>query len=461
MKTAAWSLRRRLLTSLGAATLLAWSSSSIWLYRTAVTEADQMFDAALDHTAHAVLAVVRNEASELTEIKGGIGVELAVIDQSDQNDIVYQVRGPNGGVVFRSHGAPVTPLAGARDRGFAVARIKDVDYRVFSLATELNAATIHVGQPMARRLQVARAGAVRMLAPGAALMLALAAAVVWSVRRVTNPVVRYARVLDERAPEDVAPIDGTRLPQELQPVAHAIDGLLGRVHDALLRERTLTADAAHELRTPLAALRLQAQVARRAKDRAEREAALDELLAGADRAARMVDSVLTLARLDAHSGAESSKDNVDAGKLARLVVGEFAPLAEARGIKITLRAEDAVLLGDADALAIAVRNLVSNALRYARSQIRIRITGDDRYVHVAVLDDGPGFSEESAQRAFHRFYRGVEAGESSEGAGLGLALVARIAQLHAGTVKIVPGIGSGAGVELRLPRFFVDWIPGS
>ncbi len=459
--SAAWSLQRRLLTTLGAATLLAWSSSSVWLYRSAVTEADQMFDAALDHTAHAVLAVVRNEASELTETKGGIGFELAVIGQSEQNDIVYQVRGPNGGLVFRSHGAPAAALAGPRDRGFTNARIKDVDYRVFSLATELDAATIHVGQPLARRLQIARAGAVRLLAPGAALMLALAAAVAWSVRRITRPVVQYASALDARAPEASAPVDGTRLPQELQPVARAIDGLLGRVHDALLRERTLTADAAHELRTPLAALRLQAQVARRARDRAERDAALDELLAGTDRAARMVDSVLTLARLDATSGSQGGKAHVDTGRLAQLIVGEFTPLAESRGVRVTLRSEDGVLLGDEDALAIALRNLVSNALRYARSQIRIRITGDDRHVRIAVLDDGPGFSPESAQRAFHRFYRGAEAGESGDGAGLGLALVSRIAQLHAGTVKIVPGIDTGAGVELQLPRFFVDWVSGS
>ena len=125
-----------------------------------------MFDAALDHTAHAVLAVVRNEASELTETSEGVGFELAVIDNSDQNDIVYQVRGPNGVMVYRSHGAPLKPLAGPHDRGFSVAHIDGQDFRVFSLATELDAATIHVAQPMARRIKLMHASVARLLVPG-------------------------------------------------------------------------------------------------------------------------------------------------------------------------------------------------------------------------------------------------------------------------------------------------------
>jgi len=448
---APWSLRRRLMTTLGAATFLAWTVSSVWLYMTAVQDADELFDAALDHTAHAVLAVVRNEASELTETKEGVGYELAVIDQSDQNDVTYQVRGPNGHLVFRSHGAPVEPLAGPMDQGFGLAHVGGRDFRVFTLTTELNAATIHVAQPLARRIALERAGAIRVLAPGAALMLSLVLAVAWSVRRTTEPVVRYASALDAQSPEAQARVDGSALPQELQPVARAIDGLLARVHDALLRERTLTADAAHELRTPLAALRLQAQVARRARSDAERNAALDELLTGTDRAARMVDSVLTLARLDASSTDQIQRKPVPLGRLARLVAGEFTPLALRRQLDICVISEECIVLADEDALAIALRNLLGNALRYARQRIEVQIVAQGDRVALVVRDDGPGFGEQSAQRAFHRFFRGNEPGQDSDGAGLGLALVLRIAQLHAGSVDVVPGIGSGAGVRLLLP----------
>ena len=437
---------------LGAATLLSWGASSLWLYRTAVEEADQLFDAALDHTAHAVLAVVRNEATELPEKKEGVGFELAVIDQSDQNDIVYQVRGPNGFIVYRSHGAPAEPLAGAEVRGFSSARVDGKEFRVFSLATELDAATIHVAEPVARRIALTRTGAERLLAPGAALMLALVLTVAWTVRRTTRPLVRYATALDRLAIDTDTSVDGSGLPLELQPVSRAIDGLLARVHDSLLRERTLTADAAHELRNPLTALRLQAQVARRSKDRAESDAALGELLAATDRAARMVDSILALARLDARTAFPIGKDRIHVGHLVHLVIREFTPLANLRGLRIRSTSDETAVLGDEDALAIALRNLLSNALRFARTQVAVEVAGDKDWVSITVRDDGPGFSEESSTRAFHRFFRGGEEGRHSEGAGLGLALVLRIAQLHTGAVHIVPGIDGGAGVALQLPR---------
>src|SRR5215469_5041316 len=238
MKSRPWSLWRRLVLALGTATLLASIVGSVWLYQTAVREADQMFDSALDHTAHAVLAVVRNEASELTETSEGVGYELAVIGNSDHNDIVYQVRGPNGVMVYRSHGSPVKPLAGPRDRGFSVAHIDGQDFRVFSLATELDAATIHVAQPMARRIRLMHASVARLLVPGAALMIALVLVVAWTVRKVTRPLVRYASALDDLVVETDTSVDGTGLPAELQSVSRAIDRLLAKVHESLVHERS-------------------------------------------------------------------------------------------------------------------------------------------------------------------------------------------------------------------------------
>src|SRR5271165_3873808 len=450
MTAAPWSLRNRLLATLGIATFLIWCASSFWLYQTVIDTANRLFDAALENTAQGVLAVVRNEASELTESKEGVGFELAVIDQSSQNDTVYQVLGPNGIMVFRSHGAPIAPLGAAQSRGFGITRIGGEDYRVFTLATELNAATIHVAQPISRRIELARAGAFRLQIPGAALMLGLIGAVAWSVRKATAPIVRYAGALDTLTAEAEAPIDGTELPRELGPVARAIDRLMQRARDSIIRERTLTADAAHELRNPLAALRLQAQVALRARVPTERDAALNELLRGTDRAARMVDAVLTLARFDASTAVQIGKSRVELDRLAELIAGEFAPLAEQRGIAIRAICEPVTVLGDQDALAILLRNLLSNALRYARKTIRVEITDGDQKAVIAVTDDGPGFTEESATRAFHRFFRGPEQSDFSEGAGLGLALVLRIAQLHSGTVEIGRGTYGGARVTVAL-----------
>jgi len=456
MTTAAWSLRSRLTATLGTATLLIWCASSLWLYQAVIDTANHLFDAALDNTAHAVLAVVRNEASELTESKEGIGFELAVIDQSNQNDTVYQVLGPNGIMVFRSHGAPIAPLAAAQSRGFGITRVAGKEYRVFTLATELNAATIHVAQPISRRVELARAGALRLQIPGAALMLALIGAVAWSVRKATAPIVRYADALDALTAEAEVPVDGTQLPRELQPVVRAIDRLMQRVHDSIIRERTLTADAAHELRNPLAALRMQAQVALRATGPEERNAALSELLRATDRAARMVDAVLTLARFDSSSSSQISKNKVQLAQLAELIAAEFAVLAASRGITIRRVCEQVSVIGDQDALAILLRNLLSNALRYARKQIRVEISTSDQYATITVVDDGPGFGEESSTRAFNRFFRGPEATNSSDGAGLGLAMVLRIAQLHSGNVEIGRGNYGGARITVTLGRLYAE-----
>ena len=450
MTAAPWSLRSRLTWTLGTATLLIWCASSLWLYRAVIDTADRLFDAALDNTANAVLAVVRNEASELTETKEGVGFELAVIDQSIQNDTVYQVLGPNGIMVFRSHGAPIVPLATAQSRGFGITRIDGKEYRVFTLATELNAATIHVAQPISRRIELARAGALRLQLPGAVLMLSLIGAVAWSVRKATAPIIRYADSLDTLTAEAEVPVDGTQLPRELQPVVRAIDRLMQRVRDSIIRERTLTADAAHELRNPLAALRMQAQVALRATSPEERNAALSELLRATDRAARMVDAVLTLARFDSSTSFQISKNKVQLDQLVELVAAEFPVLAASRGITIRRVCEPVAVMGDQDALAILLRNLLSNALRYANKQIRVEISANDQYATIAVVDDGPGFSEESSIRAFNRFFRGPEATDSSDGAGLGLAMVLRIAQLHSGDVEIGRGNYGGARVTVTL-----------
>jgi len=142
---------------------------------------------------------------------------------------------------------------------------------------------------------------------------------------------------------------------------------------------------------------------------------------------------------------------VDIGHLMQVIVSEFTATAELRGIRMTTSKDDSAVLGDEDALAIALRNLLNNALRFARTTVAVDVVHDEERVTVTVRDDGPGFTAQSKRRAFHRFFRGLEEGRASDGAGLGLALVLRVAQLHGGSVEIVQGIGGGGGVALHLP----------
>ncbi len=177
--------------------------------------------------------------------------------------------------------------------------VDGVAYRVFTLLEPRRRAAIHVGQRVADRDALVRSMALQLLLPGVVVVMVLSIGVWFIVRRVTAPVIAFSSAIDARAPTDSGTVVVEDLPSELQPVGQAVNRLLERVKSALLKERTLTADAAHELRTPLAALRAQAQVALRARDDAERSESLQALIGGVDRATRLVETVLALARLDA------------------------------------------------------------------------------------------------------------------------------------------------------------------
>ncbi|MEW5878888.1 MAG: ATP-binding protein [Pseudomonadota bacterium] len=443
MSSARWSLRGRLIALLAAAAIASWAAGGLWLYRSSLAESDRLFDAALVETAHAVLAVVAHEWLEEDDDE----IELEVVDHTHAETLFYQVRSGGGRLVYRSPGAPAEPFDDARAQGFATRRVAGTDYRVYSLQAPRRRGSIHVAQPLAARGAAAQAAALRLLAPGLVFALLLAAGVWLIVRRVTAPVVGFSQAIDARTPGDATPVRLDALPEELAPVGHAVNRLLARVDEALRHERTLTADAAHELRTPLAALRAQAQVALRARADAERSEALRELIGGVDRAARAVESVLTLARLDAERIDVAALPAVRLDGLARLVAAEFD--AAARGVALELDVPALEVRGDADALAILLRNLLDNALRHAAGRVRVQARALDHAIALTVADDGPGMPAEQRSRAFDRFYRGAEGG----GAGLGLALVKRIAALHGGDASFVDGLGGrGLGVEVVLAR---------
>ncbi|MBK9244792.1 MAG: sensor histidine kinase N-terminal domain-containing protein [Burkholderiales bacterium] len=447
MTSRGWSLRSRLAWLLVGAAALAWIASSVWLYRSSLAQTDRLFDAALVEAAHAVLAVVARELKHHPEDEDEI--ELEAVDHAHTESIFYQVRASRGEIVFRSPGAPHEPLAAAGASGFADARLAAGEYRVYSLEARRERTTIHVAQPLAVRRQLAQSAALRLLLPGLVLAGVLALGVWLIVRRVTAPVIGFAGAIDARAPGDSAPVQLDGLPAELQPVGLAVNRLFARVDEALQHERTLTADAAHELRTPLAALRAQAQVALRARDEGERGEALQALIGGVDRATRLVEAVLALARLDARSIDRSALPVLPLDRIAAEAVEALrsSPLARTKQLQLDVPA--LTVRADAESLPIALRNLCENALRHAASRLRIEARAEAGEVTIAVRDDGPGMTEAQRARAFDRFYRG---GPDGGGAGLGLALVRRVAEMHGGRVAFTAGLdGKGLGVEMVLP----------
>jgi two-component system sensor histidine kinase QseC len=254
------------------------------------------------------------------------------------------------------------------------------------------------------------------------------------VYRGLAPLRRLGHALAARRAAELQPVTLGDTPAEVAPVLAALNGLFERVRALLDAERRFTADAAHELRTPIAAIRAQAQVALGEADDARRRQALAQTLAGCDRAARLVDQLLTLARLEAAEAPPLQV--VDLGALARSVLGDAAPAGIAKGQSLSLDATPhAWVRGDATLLAVLVRNLVDNAVRYSPpgARIEVRAAREGAGVVLSVEDSGPGLSPSDLARLGERFFRVVGSGET--GSGLGWSIVRRVAAVHGAALQ--------------------------
>jgi len=255
-----------------------------------------------------------------------------------------------------------------------------------------------------------------------------------------------------RDPDNLAPLDVADPPAEVAPLVVSLNRLLERVRASIESERRFTADAAHELRTPVAAVRAHAEVARAATDEAERRAALDSIIAGCGRAAHAIDQLLTLARLDP-ADAGGRHGPCDLRAVAREVLANLAPTAVARGVEVALTPGTAATVpGDRGLLGVLVRNIVDNAVRYSApgDAVDVDVVPDGASVRLVVTDQGPGVPAADRPALGRRFSR--LPGSRDTGTGLGLSIVKRIAELHRATVDFRDGTGGrGLTVVVAFP----------
>ncbi len=279
-----------------------------------------------------------------------------------------------------------------------------------------------------------------------ALALLVWAAIGWGLRPLQN----MARVIRARHADSLEPLQLVPLPKELEPMQAAINRLLGQIGDLLSREHRFIADAAHEMRTPLAVLRLHAQNALNAASAAERDKALGFLMGGVDRLARVVNQLLTLARLEPRPGRRDWPP-VDLQALVAETLADLTPWILERGLEpsLDIAAGDYHLQTDAGALGIALQNLVSNAVDHSPPGGRITVTlqREGPALLVSVDDEGPGIAEVDQQRVFERFY----SKGSANGAGLGLSIVSTIMTRLGGSVQLRNQLPQGLRATLRLP----------
>lgn len=432
------SIRRKLLAWLLAAVLVAGLAAAWGVYRQARAELDEVFDYNLRQMA-------------LSLRNGSFGAAITSPEElATEFDFAIQIWNRDGVRLYFSR--PDAVLPNRARLGYDNVETSSGTWRVFSI--QERGTTIQVAQPMHIRNSLAAASALRTLLPFL-LLLPLLGLLVWiAVGRELRPLESVARAVRQRGETALDPLPAERLPDEVSPLVYALNDLLQRLGRAWSVQRDFVADAAHELRTPLAALRLQMQLAERAGSDQERAEAFATLKGGLERATRVVEQLLTLARQEPDAAAPK-REPVDLAGLARSVVGDRSPLAEAKGVDLGVaEAEALTVQGDADSLRIALSNLVDNALRHTPGGGRIDV-GVRREADIAVLeviDSGPGIPAQERERVFDRFYRRSGAAEEGAGSGLGLAIVRGIAGRHGATITLDDAPrGHGLAARLRIP----------
>jgi two-component system OmpR family sensor kinase len=422
------SLRGRLLWFLLAAITIAAVAQATIAYRTALHDADQIFDY---HMQQMALSLRSSTPLSNDEARARQEAESA----GGNDDMVVQMWSPDGAQMFHSVSRARLPQRAVL--GFSNVRANSTTYRVFSIQTSNQ--TVQVAQDLAVRRNMAGNLALRTLGPIAVMMPILMLVVWWVVSGSLQPVARVRSQVASRQADDLSPVSDTGLPDEVRPLVQELNLLFGRVRTAFEAQQHFVADAAHELRTPLAALRLQAQSLDRADTPEARQVAVSRLTAGIDRATRLVEQLLILARQEATAaeGTAAKTRPVDLADLARRTAADLAGVAAAKGVDLGLQqADPASVDGQPDALQILLRNLVDNAVKYTPGggTVDISVLSGAGTVAVQVEDSGPGIPPDERERVFDRFYR--VAGSEAAGSGLGLAIIKAIAERHGAVLTL-------------------------
>jgi two-component system, OmpR family, sensor histidine kinase QseC len=444
------SIQARLLAMmLGLATLV-WLSAALLTWIDVSHELDELLDGHLSQAAALLVVQAHHDEDDDDD-----DIRDVPISHKYAPQVAFQVF-INDLLITRSTNVGTAPIASS-ETGFSTIKMNNGEtWRVFVTPENERKVRVFVGEKVDSRHAIVWAVLRSMLWPLAIALPVLAFVGWWSVRWGLAPLRELSMTLAKRAPQALEPVTLQDMPQEMQPLVGALNALFQRIDGMVASERRFTADAAHELRTPIAAIRAQAQVALGAgDDSAQRSHALQSTLAGCDRATRLMDQLLTLARLEASQAKPAAQ--VDLVTLARRVSADLAPTALARGQSLELDAHGAcAVAADEVLLGVLVRNLVDNALRYSPPGARVVVSvqpgpkGTDG-CELCVQDSGPGMSSESMQRLGERFFRVL--GSDQPGSGLGWSIVRRIADVFGAQLVACrsPALG-GLMVTVRLPH---------
>ncbi len=450
------SLRRRLLATLLGVVSAAWLAAAMASYYKNQYEIEALFDAELSEFARVLSSISGHELVEERLYRDQILPAHTYIHVSGepytldyQKKLAFQVWVDHGALALRSQSAPTQALSRINN-GLTDELIEGRSWRIAALHHDELPIQVYVGEPLDVRERLGRDIAWHMMLPLLVALPALAVMIWYGVGHALRPLQRLAADMAQRDSDHLTPLDDREVPQEAQPLTRSLNHLFKRVQYAFDHERRFTADAAHELRTPLAGIKTQAQVAQRGTP-AEQQVAFAQVVRGVDAADRIVHQLLTLARLDPESDLSQHPPQALA-PIAAEVLADLAPRALAKRIDIALGGTHAgEVRGSRDALAIMLSNLIDNAIQHTPEQgsVLVNIEQNHGEVLLSVSDSGAGVPEAEYQIILQRFYRRQDNGTS--GSGLGLSIVQRIAELHRAQLTLGRAGLGGLRVELRFP----------
>nr|WP_210320370.1 ATP-binding protein [Pseudaminobacter soli] len=430
---------------------MVWLLAVIWIYASTQAEVERVLDARLMEAARMVNSLQAERRIELALADGGASplTQLAIEDDSYERQLSCQIWSLDGRLVGRSEHAPDDRLTDA-GTGFSERTVDGEAWRVYSIENPDLGVRVMVGDSRHVRDRLVGDVVKGLLIP-AGLILPFLAGVIWiSVRRGMSPLNGIAKAISSRAASDLSPLRNENLPREIAPAVYALNDLFSRVNEAREREKSFTAFAAHELKTPLAGLKTQAQVALASRDGAIHANALRQISAGVDRSDRLVRQLLDLSAVEASDGVLT----METGRPMKIIERVMKEMPQAPGrMKMLSRADDQdiVALFDPTLLTLALRNLVENALNHSPRDrtVTVRLAEAAGRVDIIVEDHGPGISESELPRVTERFFRGRA--RSSTGSGLGLAIVKEAITRMGGTLVLKNRQPHGVSALLSIP----------
>lgn len=456
------SIRRRLMLLVFASIALVWGVTLLSSFRHATHEVEEWEDARLAEFAQTLVLLDQNDLTALSNTQIDARDEFAPHaphgrekdDDELPRDILFQVRTANGSVLAGSPGLvslhawqpPPNAASGARTMTFGGQL-----WHTYTLHDASTGRTVRVMEPANTRSDLAT-GAARRISRPIAFALPILALLVWiSVGHSLAPLKTLSKAIRARDVSQLEPIDIGQAPMEVRPLIDAINHLLSRLRQSIQRERAFTSDAAHELKTPLAAIKVQAQVALVTQDIALQRLAMERVVQGVDRSAHLAEQLLLLARLDEHERIPAAPVALEA--LASETLAAAGQDLQNKAMSVALlSAAPLEIAADPILVRILLDNLIDNAIKYGNpgGRIEVEISRAAHDVLLTVRDNGPGVAAEERTRLADRFFRGT--GTNTSGSGLGLSIVARIVEYFGAQLRFDSGIaGRGLAVKITFP----------